>query len=464
MRERALNEGSNMDTDIRVIALEPAYQSDRLRVPLKFGNVVVTDSTSLTVRATVENRKGSKAVGLGAMPLSDKWAFPDPLIADEKKLSAMRLVGERTCNILKSLYGSAFSHPIDIMLTARERIFSLAKEIGEEVLPGANLPRLAVLVATSPIDAALHDAFGRANGICSYDGYGRQYMAHDLGFYLGGEFSGSYISDFIRKDYASELCVFHLVGALDKLTSDEVESSDPKDGLPVTLEDWIERDGIFCLKVKLKGLDTDWDVERTKAVAEIAHETLRRKGRNKFYLSVDANEMNPNPDSTLEYLRKLKRASPLAFGNLLYLEQPTERDLSRHMFSMRDVASIKPVLADEGVTDMQGLDLALSLGWSGLAVKTCKWHSSSLLYVAKMQRYRIPYSVQDLTCPGLALVHSAGFAARTSPIMGFEYNARQYLPFAYENIQDKHRTLFKVRDGKISTETLESTGLAFSKY
>jgi len=453
-----------MDSDIRVIKLEPTYKSDRLRVPLKFGNVVVTDSTSLIVKATVENRKRSTAEGLGAMPLSDKWAFPDPLIADEKKLGAMKLVGERTCDIVERLYASAFSHPIDIVLSAKEKILSLAKEIEAEVALGAGLPTLAVLVATSPIDAALHDAFGRANGICSYDGYGPEYMEHDLGFYLGAEFSGSYISDFIRKDYAKELCVFHLVGALDKLTSDEVDDSDPSDGLPVTLEDWIERDGIFCFKVKLKGYDIDWDVERTRAVAEIAYETLRRKGKEEFYLSVDANEMNPDPDATLEYLKRLKRASPLAFGNLLYLEQPTERDLTRRMFSMRDVASIKPVLADEGVTDMKGLELALRLGWSGLAVKTCKWHSSGLLYVAKMQRYGIPYSVQDLTCPGLALVHSASFAARTSPIMGFEYNARQYLPFTYQSVQDRHKTLFRVRNGKISTETLESTGLGFSEH
>ena len=194
----------------------------------------------------------------------------------------------------------------------------------------------------------------------------------------------------------------------------------------------------------------------------MAREALKQKGRDRFFLSVDSNEMNPNPEATLEYLRKLRGISPLAFNNLLYLEQPTERDLSRHMFSMRKVAEIKPVLADEGVTDLKSFELALKLGWSGVAVKACKWHSSSLLYISKMEQLGIPYSIQDLTCPGLALVHSASLAARSNPIKGFEYNARQYLPFAYPEIQNRHETLFKVKDGKVSTESLQSFGLGFS--
>ena len=132
------------------------------------------------------------------------------------------------------------------------------------------------------------------------------------------------------------------------------------------------------------------------------------------------------------------------------------------MFSLKKVAKIKPVLADEGVTDLESFELALRLGWSGVALKACKWHTSSLLYVAKMEHYGIPYSIQDLTCPGLALVHSASLAARTNPIKGFEYNARQYLPFAYKEIQERHQSLFQVKDGKVRTESLQPVGLGFS--
>ena len=396
------------------------------------------------------------------MPLMDKWAFPDPSVPHAKKLEAMKRIGEETCKMLEKDSRDTFAHPIDIMLGASEDILKLSEKVSKEVGLEVPMSALGVLVSTSPIDAAVHDAFGRVNNICSYEGYGREYMEHDLGYYLGEEFRGRYISDYLRPRYSEEVPIFHLVGALDKLTRDEVDAGDPKDGLPVSLEEWIERDGVFCLKVKLSGVDIDWDVERTKAVAEVASETLNRIGQERFCLSVDSNEMNKNPDATLEYLRKLKKASPMAFDNLLYVEQPTERDLSRNMFSMKKVAEIKPALADEGVTDLESFELALKLGWSGVALKACKWHTASLLYVAKMEHYGIPYSIQDLTCPGLALVHSASLAARTNPVKGFEYNARQYLPFAYKEIRERHRSLFRVKDGKVRTESLQPVGLGFS--
>jgi len=451
-----------MNSDIRILRLEPILRTDRFRTPLKFGSVVVTDSTSLIVKATVENKRGEVAEGWGSMPLMDKWAFPDPKVPHEKKFEAMKEIGIRTCRMLEKRASRKYAHPIDIMLENKQEILKIAKRVDGEIGLEKPMPILGVLVSTSPIDAAIHDAFGRVNKISSYEGYGREYMSRDLSYHLGEEFRRRYISDYLRPIYSEKLPIFHLVGALDKLRRDEVDASDPKDGLPVSLEEWIERDGVFCLKVKLTGTDIDWDVARTKAVAEVAHEVLKEKGRERFFLSVDSNEMNRSPEDTLEYLRKLRKASPLAFNSLLYIEQPTERDLHRHMFSMREVSEIKPVLADEGVTDLESFNLALKLGWSGVAVKACKWHTSGLLYISKMEHLGIPYSIQDLTCPGLALVHSASLAARSNPIKGFEYNARQYLPFAYPEIQKRHETLFKVKDGMVSTESLQPIGLGFS--
>jgi hypothetical protein len=173
--------------------------------------------------------------------------------------------------------------------------------------------------------------------------------------------------------------------------------------------------------------------------------------------------MHPSPEAVLEYLQRVKKEAPLAFEKMLYVEQPVNRNLDKYMFNMREVAKMKPVLADEGVTDVNSFDLAVSLGWSGVALKTCKTHSAALLLVAKAEESKIPYSVQDLTCPGLALIHSAGFAARTNPIMGFEYNARQYLPFAFAETQKKYPEIFKVKEGRVRTGILNDTvGLGLS--
>lgn len=447
-----------MDSDIRIEKFDLTYRSYKLRIPLKFGSVVVDESVSLIVKALVRNRVGCEAVGLGSMPLVCEWAFPDPRVEYEDKLEAMKIIAERYAKLIEDeCRRGIYRHPIDWFTSFESEIARIASSVSRDLNLKVHLPILAALVAISPIDAAIHDGFGKVNGICSYDGYGPRFMERDLSFYLGPRFKGKYISDYIKSRYDRRLPVFHLVGGLDKLTRDEIEPGDPRDGFPVSLEEWIERDGVFCFKIKLTGIDIDWDVNRTIAVAEVASETLKAKGFTEYYLSVDSNEMHSSPDDVLKYLAKVKSKAPDVFDRILYIEQPVSRDIASHRFDMRPVSQIKPVLVDEGATSLESFDLAISLGWSGIALKTCKCHSSALLMVAKSEELGIPYSVQDLTCPGLALVHSAGFAARITPIKGFEYNARQYLPLAFPEVQERYPEVFNVKDGYIETDRLNGT-------
>ena len=52
----------------------------------------------------------------------------------------------------------------------------------------------------------------------------------------------------------------------------ELTGDEPNDGYPVLLPDWIERDGLKCLKVKLRGNDAAWDYDRLVRVGQIAIE------------------------------------------------------------------------------------------------------------------------------------------------------------------------------------------------
>lgn len=443
------------DSDIRPVEISFEYSSQRLRTPLKFGSVVVEESTSLIVTTVVKNRDGKESLGLGSMPLACEWAFPSAGETREKKLEAMRLVAERYRELLVKEAECRFMHPIDWFVRHEEEIPRIARRVSSELGLKEELPILASLLGVSPIDASLHDGFGKVNEICSYEGYGPKYVNHDLSFYLGEKFRNKYITGYIKPEYSSEIPIFHLVGGLDELRREETAGS--PDGLPVSLEEWIERDGLFCFKIKLKGNDLDWDVKRTKEVTQVITESLKKQGRKDFYLSVDSNEMHTSPEAVLEYLRRVKKEVPEAFERILYVEQPVSRDIEKYMFDMGMVAEVKPVLADEGITNLRSFDLAMKLGWSGVAIKTCKCQSSVIILAAKAGELGIPYSIQDLTCPGLAFVQSAGFAARTKPIMGVEYNARQYLPFAFKDVQEKYLELFKVEEGKIKTGCLNGT-------
>ncbi len=449
-----------MDTDIKLVAIEPTFEDLKLRTPLKFGTGVVYATTSLTVRVTVEKRSGERAEGLGNILLSVIWGYPSANVSFEDRDEAMREVSVRFCRLM--LDNADYGHPLDLYLEAKEELAGLAAEVDEDLGMADPMPLLGALVCASPTDAALADAFGKANGICTYDGYTEAFMDYDLSRWCGPEFAGKYPGDYLHSAHKAYLPIFHLAGGLDKLTASEISDEDPDDGLPVSLDQWIERDGIRCFKVKLSGHDNASDVQRTADIARVVQETYDRLGIDgQFHLSTDSNEMNPDPESVVEYLHKLKELSPTAFDALLYLEQPTERDLTVHRFDMRPVSAIKPVVVDEGVTSLEMMDLAVELGWSGVGLKTCKGHSSTLLYVAKAVEQGLVITFQDLTNPGLSLVHEAGFAARIDTLMGFEYNSRQYLPDAAPDVRALHPDLFTVKDGQVSTKSIAGPGLGY---
>ena len=72
--------------------------------------------------------------------------------------------------------------------------------------------------------------------------------------------------------------------------------------------------------------------------------------------------------------------APAAFDRVQYIEQPTHRDLRAHPENrMHEAAKIKPVVIDESLIDLESLQLARELGYSGVALKACKGHSEALL-------------------------------------------------------------------------------------
>jgi len=442
-------------TDVRIVEIEPRVEQEAFRTPLVSGAGIVRTHTRLTVRARVENGLGHTADGYGCTLLGYMWAYPSDTLAPEERDAAMRDVATAFCR--KAAACRVQAHPIELFLELKPELPVIAAEVSRRHSAPCHMPTLATLVCSSAVDAAVHDAFGRVNDICAYDGCGREFMARDLGAYLGPSFDGCYPADYLRREYVPELPVFHLVGAADKLTHADLGAEDPRDGLPNCLQDWIERDGVFCFKVELRGRDLDWDLERLQQVAATAS-----RGASDYSLSADANEMCEGPGYCVELLQRLQVDCPDAFARLLYLEQPTERDLTARHFDMHELAAIKPVIVDESVTGPEELELAHRLGWSGVTLKTCKGHSACLLYIAQAAQARMLYTVQDLANPGLALVHSAGLAARSFPLRGVEYSARQLVPWAAPAVQRAHQALFRVRGGRIQTESLSPVGLGYA--
>ena len=155
-----------------------------------------------------------------------------------------------------------------------------------------------------------------------------------------------------------------------------------------------------------------------------------------------------------------RTARPAAFDRVQYIEQPTARDLKAQPENkMHEAAKIKPVVIDESLLDLESLQLAREMGYTGVAFKACKGQTQTLLLAAAAQKYGLFRCVQDLTCVGASLIHSAGLAAHIPGVAAIESNGRQYCPAANAPWDAKFPGVFTIRDGTMNTAVLNGLGL-----
>ena len=427
---------------------------------MKFGGRVVTEVTLLHVTVEVETRSGRRGVGRGSMPLGNVWAWPSKETGAEATLAAMQALGEAV--VLVAGDQSVYGHPLEIGQQWEHDLADQAAQACFTTGVKEPMPRLAQLVAASPLDAALHDAYGRALGANSYDLLGPEYASADLGELLSPDFAGEYLDQYTLRQPKPSMPLYHLVGALDPLTDADL-SARLNDGLPETLPEWIAADGLTHLKIKLNGDDLAWDVERVAAIERVAAGAQAARGCHAWRYSLDFNERCPNVEYVLDFLGQLAERSPAALERVQYIEQPTHRDLRATPENrMHAAARIKPVVIDESLVDLESLQLSRELGYSGVALKACKGHGSALLMGAAAQKYGLFLCVQDLTCPGASFLHSASLSARIPTVAAIEGNARQYCPAGNRGWAEQYPSMFSIRDGMLGTNVLTEQGLGFN--
>ena len=440
-------------TDITIHDLSRGYADFHYRTPIKFGGIALDRVTLLNVSVVVEDRSGKTSKGFGSMPLGNVWAWPTRALTYDQTLQAMREFADITASIY--LDSKNPGHPIDITHSLESALLTCGLK---STLPDP-MPALAKLVVASPFDAALHDAFGKMLGLNCYRTYDPEFLEQDLGHYLGKEFAGEQLNKYVSTEPKARMPLYHLVGALDPLTPEEVKKP-VGDGLPEHLGEWILRDGLTHLKIKLNGDDLAWDVARAVGVNAVAEEVQRQRGISQWWYSLDFNERCQNVEYLLEFLRQLKTRTPLGYERVQYVEQPTARDLKANpQNKMHDAAKLKPVVIDESLLDLESMQLAREMGYTGVAFKACKGQTQTVLLAAAAQNYGMFRCVQDLSCPGASLIQSASIAAHIPGVAAIEANSRQYCPAANEPWQAKFPGVFTIRDGTMNTAILNGPGL-----
>ena len=444
---------------MRVNGVELYFLPVATRIPLKFGSETLTTVTCARVRIQVIDRRGRIAEGWGETPLSVQWAWPSSVSYAERHQAMMQF-----CTQLAEAWMQYenWGHPLEVgNAFQRDLLDPLTEEFNVGREPGAEMPHLAALVCCSAFDIALHDAYGALHQVPVFQTYTSQYMSCDLADFISPaagsdvSFRGLYPAHFIAAEPNRHLPVWHLVGGLDPIHPGELTNDIPRDGYPTLLQDWIERDGLYCLKIKLRGNDAAWDYNRIVQVGRLglAHHVK--------YLSTDFNCTVQEPAYVNEILDKLQRDEPQIFDRILYVEQPFAYELEEQNIDVRSVAQRKPLFMDESAHSWRFIKLGHSLGWTGVALKTCKTQTSAILSLCWARAHGMALMVQDLTNPMLAQIPHVMLAAHAPTIMGVESNAMQFYPDASSFEAEVHPGVYKRRHGMLDLSTITGPGFGY---
>ena len=452
-----------MNTDISPVSVDLYFIPVETRVPLKFGPETLTSVICARVCITVANEQRQRAQGWGETPLSVQWAWPSEL-GYQERCETMQIFCSAKGGLTEAwAQFDKMGHPIELGSGFIEsELASLLDQLncqrGQQAEP---MPWLAALVCCSAFDIALHDAYGQLLGRDVYTTYNAEFMNADLSKFLKPaeafdfSFAGKYPADFLKFPPAKTLPAWHLVGGKDLLDASELTGTEPDDGYPVLLPDWIKRDGLKCLKVKLRGNDSSWDYKRLVKVGKIALEN------NVLWLSSDFNCTVTEPAYVNDILDRLMMEHPRIYQMILYVEQPFPYNLEENQIDVHSVSARKPLFMDESAHDWKLIRLGRGLGWTGVALKTCKTQTGALLSQCWAKAHGMTLMVQDLTNPMLAQIPHILLAAHAGTIMGVETNAMQFYPAASAPEEAVHPGLYQRRDGQVDLSTLNGPGFGY---
>ena len=449
-----------ISTDIRIKNFSLDFLPVKTRVPLKFGAEVLSSVTCVRVKVNVEKMDGRKAEGFGETPLSVQWVWPSDTsysIRFQALVDFCKLLAERWEDFVPVGHSIEIGHE----LIMKDLPIAL-DEFNQSRLPlTVTMPWLAALVCASAFDLAIHDAYGVVNQVPTYQSYGKEFLSSDLSCFLESSrdsnisFESKFPSDFLELKPPSDIPVWHLVGGLDPLDEDDLTGDEPEDGYPIHLREWIERDCLNCLKVKLRGNDNHWDYKRLVRIGEIARELKVE------YLSTDFNCTVTDPAYVNEILDRLKQDETETFNRILYVEQPFPYDLEKNRIDVHSVSSRKPLFMDESAHDWKHVRLGMELGWTGVALKTCKTQTGALLSLCWARAHGMDLMVQDLTNPMLAQISHVLLGAHAGTIMGVESNGMQFYPEASIREAKVHPGIYLRRNGTLNLSTIKGAGFGY---
>lgn len=443
-----------------------------MRMPFRFGMITLTSSAQIHLFLEVETADGRRAIGLAADMLAPKWYDKDRDKSYADNLNDL-VAGARAA------VDAAMSEPHPQTVY---RIWRQTYEACQQVGPATGRNPLLASNGPSLVERALFDGLGVALGVPYHTLLRDNLIGIDLGD-IHAELAGVAPIDVIPSRPLDEVHLRHTVGLTDPIrTADIAAESRLHDGLPQSLEEYIDRHRLRYFKIKVGG-DVDADAERLDRIADVLP-------KDDITISLDGNEQYDDPADLEELLNRLQSgcaSTRRLYDAILYLEQPLDRRVALAARSTDAISALserKPMVIDESDETLTTFKEAVAHGYRGVSSKACKGLTKALANLALCRRLndesgepgRYTLTGEDLTnVPVVALhqdlAHLAALGITHAERNGHHYvRGLDYLPAAerdgclechaglYERPEEDLVAL-RVREGRIRVASLHIPGL-----
>lgn len=440
----------------------------RMRMPFKFGNVVADSLTALHVAMDLELGNGRRARGWAADMLSPRWFDKDPSKAMAEGIRDL-VDGARAAAAAYQEAGRVGATPFAIWEEGYEASRAWGRARGTNALLASNGAAL--------MERALIDGLGVALGQPYFALLQDNVLGLDLGR-IYPELEGVELATVLPPAPVRSLYVRHTVGLVDPIRTAAIAPEERlNDGLPQSLEECIERDGLRYFKIKIGG-DPMADFER---LAEIA--ALLNESGAEYHITLDGNEQYSDAVDLMTLLQRIEKGLGQFYHRILYVEQPMDRALSLDPAFTRDIellARKRPLLIDESDGSLASFRCALNLGYSGVSSKSCKGLVKALANRAlAWQRMAAGHpcfvSAEDLTAVPVVSLHQDLAHVVALGIRHVERNGHHYVrgldhlsaaerAWCFERHGDLYRFegqsgFLDIRAGQIAVGSLQRPGL-----
>jgi hypothetical protein len=363
-----------------------------LRTPFRFGAVTVRQSDHILAQVRIEGADGRQAVGCGSDALAAKWFDKNPGKSERQNVLDLGHAAERArAGLLASPSPrTLFAHWLP-----------LARECVREA-QAAGLPAIVGSFAASLFERAMFEALGRLTQRSFHRVILENLAALDPGA-VHAELRGFDLAGSLPRAPLAAVHIRHTVGMLDPLVAGDLgPGGGVGDGLPETLTDYLQSDGIRYLKVKIGGNPAQ-DLERLIRVSE----TVAAVRGQDYTITLDGNEQYRDPEGLMTLLERMRAEPRLRtfFANLLFVEQPIPREAAFDPAlqpAIERLSAIKPLVLDEADGHLEAFKQGVNLGWRGVSAKNCKGVIQSLLNRSLVQLWStrakpLLLSAEDLT-------------------------------------------------------------------